>query len=253
MKHPWQSRAVKTFLIAGVETELSESLCLELARRDRRLLVAGRGTTQLELLDATLVQNELHRYHVGLEGGDLAEWSKTQRIGLDGLVLFPPLPTAAQPILLAPEALQALTSVSLLAPIEVIRRLLPQLERGKKPKSILVVLDWQQPDPSPIAAWVTVLKQAWRSCVRELAHELAGSGLVINALYPGNLYSDQDPSDAAGASAGELPEVDRPPAAEAGLPGGVLRVQDAARAAAQLLDDAAPTQSGQFLELGIPA
>jgi NAD(P)-dependent dehydrogenase (short-subunit alcohol dehydrogenase family) len=243
---------VKTLLVWGVETELSESVCLELARRDRRLLVAGQSATQLELLDATLVQSELHRYRAELESVGLADWVRTQRIGLDGLVLFPLPPTSERSALQSPEALQALTGASLLAPLEVIRSLLPQLERGKKPKSILVVLDWQ-PGPSAVSAWTTILKQAWGSCVRQLGRELASSGLVINVLDPGSLCSDRELLDSEAAVDDEPPQPAPVLPEPTGLPGGLLRVRDAARAAAQLLDDAVPTQSGQLLELGILA
>jgi NAD(P)-dependent dehydrogenase (short-subunit alcohol dehydrogenase family) len=237
---------MKTFLVWGVRSELSEELCLELARGGRRLLVAGDNPEALTLLDATLAQSELHRYRTSCSSDGIAEWVKSQRVGLDGLVLFPEAPAPERSILLPDAELQPLLEASVLRPTQVMRELLPQLERGKKPKPIWIVLDWAATGTPLTGGWTEILLQTWRTYVQQLAIELVRQELVVNALFPGHLVSNRPAASADGGDA--LPETPL----EQPSPRGALGVLAAARTTAQLLDATAGTLTGQLLNLGLP-
>ncbi len=88
------------------------------------------------------------------------------------------------------------TDRSLLAVIELIRGLLPQLRRGKRPKRILVVLDWcGSSDPNPLTA---LLERAWEAALPSITYELNKEGSHFNALC---LLEATEPSEPAATTA----------------------------------------------------
>lgn len=170
---------MKTLLLWGVDTILSQHITYQLSVNGHRLLATGPNFDNLQELDVALCQPELHRFSTALAPRSVAEWVSEQHIGLDGVVLFPPPPEPGT--LLTPlTANLRRAERSVYAPVELLRELVPQLRRGKRPKRVLVVLAWDTPSPS---VHETSLVNLWQSLVRALVDELEPEGVQLNVLY----------------------------------------------------------------------
>jgi hypothetical protein len=111
-----------------------------------------------------------------------------QHVGLDGVVLFPPPPEAGA--LLTPlTANLRRAERSVYGAIELLRELVPQLRRGKRPKRVLVVLAWDGPAPSAHSA---ALVNLWQHLTPLLADELEPEGVNLNVLYTSAETSSAD-------------------------------------------------------------
>jgi hypothetical protein len=171
---------VKSLLIWGIGSEFSRHAARALAADGHRLLIVGREKAILEQLDTTLVQSELHRLTTVPTPDGLAAWVTEQNIGLDGVVLLPPPPEATTNVLVPLSINVRSAENSCLGVVEVIRDLLPQLRRGKRPKRVLVVLDWYvDTELSPLAE---ILAETWAAASPQLTRELNKEGIHFNTL-----------------------------------------------------------------------
>lgn len=206
----------------GLGTDLSSRAAQKLAADGHRLLLVGQDRQMLEELDARLAQSELHRLTATTTVTELDDWVHQQNVGLDGLILFPPPPEPA-PSLFVPLSFNLRSSErSMLSALELLRGLLPQLRRGKRPKRILIVLDWSShADSGPLAA---LLEGAWEAAMPLITRELNTEGSDFSALC---LHERTEPQPATEVSAAHsepstvessveqhLAQVDQPPASE---------------------------------------
>lgn len=164
----------------GVASDLTRRAAHALAAEGHRLLLVGDEPNTLEELDARLAQSELHRVKTTGPVHELAAWIQEQNVGLDGLVLFAPPPEPGHSLFVPTTVNLRNAERSLFGVLEVVRGLLPQLRKGKKPKRILVVLDWcRGHDNNPMQAW---LERAWQAVLPAVTHELNKEGSNLNVL-----------------------------------------------------------------------
>lgn len=193
---------MKTLLLWGVDDTLSRHLTYQLSIDGHRLLVTGADLDKLQELDAALCQSEVHRFATTLPPRAVSEWVSEQHLGLDGAVLFVPPPEPG-PALLAPiTANLRRVERSVFVVIELLRELVPQLRRGKRPKRVLVVLPW---DTDVGTVHTTPLVNLWRTLIGQLAEELSQEGVHINVLL-----TSPAPSDAVNVppTSGPIPDED---------------------------------------------
>lgn len=170
---------MKTLLLWGVDDTLSRHLTYQLSVDGHRLLVTGADLDKLQELDAALCQSELHRFATTLAPRAVSEWVSEQHVGLDGGVLFVPPPEPGPALLTPITANLRRVERSVYVPIELLRELVPQLRRGKRPKRVLVVLPW---DTDVATVHTTPLVNLWRTLIGQLAEELGQEGIHINVL-----------------------------------------------------------------------
>lgn len=231
---------MKTLLLWGVEATLHEHITYQLSVDGHRLLVTGPDEEALQELDAELCQSELHRFSANVSPRGVAEWVSEQRVGLDGVVLFPPLPEPGA--LLTPlTANLRRAERSVYGAVELLRELLPQLRRGKRPKRVLVVLAWDNPAPSVhVAANVNL----WQTLLGVLTDELQPEGVQLNVLYTS---AEISPTNTASISSPARPRPE-PRDEETGVTERALIVPcDNAVFAASWFSPALSQLSGQFV------
>lgn len=137
----------------------------------------------LQTLDAALCQSELHRHAAVTTPREIASWVNEQHIGLDGVALVLPAPEASTSLLVPLSFNLRQAEQLVFSSIELLRELLPQLRRGKKPKRILAVLPWNTPTLLAGAAPIDQRAGArWRTAQR-LPHD-AGGGAKSRRVDP---------------------------------------------------------------------
>ncbi len=99
------ARAPKTLLVLDAGSDLGPSICQALALEGHRLLLVGREDADLEALDASLAQSELHRFtpldfsqlaSTG-QGEGLNAWLHAQELEVDGVLMLWPTGDAPKP------------------------------------------------------------------------------------------------------------------------------------------------------------
>lgn len=233
---------MKTLLLWGLRSSISEEVAYQLSLDGHRLLLSGEDAAQLEELDLALCQNELHRFTAVTPPRDVAHWVSEQHVGLDGVVLFPPEPEPTASLLVPLTVNSRNVTRTVLEPIELVREVLPQLRRGKRPKRILVLLPWNTPDGARSASLATTL-DAWRSALPWLCRELDRDRVVLNVLFAApdcpELPSPPDegpPTSLGSAAASDEQELRR------------ISPSETARFAAAWFSPALAPLSGHFLE-----
>lgn len=170
---------MKTLLLWGVETTLAQHIAYQLSLDGHRLLVTGSDFDNLQELDVALCQSELHRFRAQVAPRAVADWVSQQHIGLDGAVLFPPAPEPGA--LLTPlTANLRRADHAVFGAIELLRELVPQLRRGKRPKRVLIVIAWDNVTPSP---HISALVNLWQHLLGPLNGELEPDGVQVNVLH----------------------------------------------------------------------
>lgn len=202
----------------GIESEFSTHAARALAASGHRLLLVGSDRQMLEQLDAGLAQSELHRFTQTPALNAVGAWVEEQNAGLDGLVVFVPAPEP-QPSVFVPLSANLRSSErSVFTTVELIRELLPQLRRGKRPKRVLLVLDWQSNPHPPMAA---VLTHTWQALLPSLTAELNKQGSHFNVLCLRKATSeaaDKPIAEASGEPAPPTNPPDAPPANQSRAP-----------------------------------
>jgi NAD(P)-dependent dehydrogenase (short-subunit alcohol dehydrogenase family) len=233
---------VKTLLLCGVSDLLSQHLAYQLSRDGHRLLVTGSNLEMLQSLDAALCQSELHRYANVTAPRDTATWVNEQHIGLDGAALLLPPPEASTSLLVPWTFNLRQVEQLVFGPIELLRELIPQLRRGKKPKRVLIVLPWNTPAlrANPATALATSL---WRTALPQLTKEVERDGVQLNVYFTTPVDEpapDAPPSLGTSGSIG--PDVD-----DSGPPSAIVPCETARLAAGWFSSAFAPLFN-QFLE-----
>ncbi len=232
---------MKTLLLWGVETHLARDLAYQLSVNGHRLLVTGADFDKLQELDATLCQSELHRVGALVVPRAVAEWVSEQHLGLDGVVVFPPSPEPGA--LLTPlTANLRRVERSVLTVVELLRELVPQLRRGKRPKRVLVVLEWDTGLPNP---HVESLVNLWQTLVTALADELSHEGVQLNVLYTSP--DEVEPAPTLGAEITPAPRATRAEEETAAPEPTVTNPSATAVFAAGWFSEALSALNGQFV------
>lgn len=173
---------MKTLLLWGVGDEFSQHLAYQLSLDGHRLLVTGPSFDKLQALDVQLCQSELHRFAAVTAPQKVAEWVEQQRVGLDGVLVIPPTPGSAGSLFVPMTVNVRCAEECIYTPLELLRTLLAQLRKGKRPKRVLVLLPWPASSGGQ-TPHAELLVNSWRHLITQLADELSLEGIHINALY----------------------------------------------------------------------
>lgn len=187
--------SVKSILLWNLSSEFSVAVASALAASGYRLLLVGDNSEQLDEVDATLAQSELHRLRPQAEARDLDAWVRSQAVGMDHAVLFPEPPSS--PTTWPPAGTwNAQLDRCFVQPLEVIRTLRPLLNRGKKPKHLVIAFQWLELFTSS-TAFDRTLRTTWAHAGRELATELAPLETAVNLLWFGPLATQETQTEMA--------------------------------------------------------
>lgn len=196
----------------------------------------------LQTLDAALCQSELHRHAAVTTPREIASWVNEQHIGLDGVALVLPAPEASTSLLVPLSFNLRQAEQLVFSSIELLRELLPQLRRGKKPKRILAVLPWNT--PTLLAAPATTLAiNLWRTALPQLTKELERDGVQLNVYLTTPVEElSPDASTPRLTSASSANDAD-----DSGAPSPIVPCETA-RVAARWFSDALLPLFNQFIE-----
>ena len=195
---------MKSSLVADATSEIGRAVAKRLAQVGQRVLACGSDEARLLELDRRLSQSELHRTRTSTAAAQASEWIEQQNTGLDHLVLIPPLgeiaPQNTQDAhgattlhelpqsFLTPARVQAtLLSRFVLECNEWVRICLPALQRGKRPKKVLIIHELPDTD----SGLCRLIAQSCRAQTAELARELAPQRVHVNALFAQALESER--------------------------------------------------------------
>ncbi len=238
---------MKTLLLWGVGDLLSQHLAYQLSLVGNRLLLAGADFDKLQELDVALCQCELHRFTAVTAPREVSQWVGEQHVGLDGIILFPPEPEPNPSLLVPSTANLRQIERSVFAPIELLRELLPQLRRGKRPKRGLVILPWNTPIFTTSAA-VELAAHLWRAALPRLSSELHRDGIQLNVLFTAPADSGAAPDETPASSRPQASHPERSDAEETGGAPRTITPSETAMFAAEWFGAALAPLTSQFIE-----
>jgi hypothetical protein len=242
---------VKTLLLWGVGDLLSQHLAYQLSLAGHRLLLAGSDFDKLQELDGALCQCELHRFTALMAPREVSQWVGEQHVGLDGVVLLAPDPEPNPSLLIPSTANLRQMERSVFAPIELLRELLPQLRRGRRPKRGLIILPWNAPTLAT-SATVELAAHLWRAALPRLSAELNRDGVQLNVLFTAPADScaalDEAPIDTSASSGTHVSHAERSDAEEAGGAPRTITPCETALFAAEWFGAALAPLTSQFIE-----
>ncbi|WP_350350878.1 SDR family NAD(P)-dependent oxidoreductase [Microbacterium sp. A8/3-1] len=173
-----------TALVTGASAGIGEAIARRLAADGARLLVHGRDEQRTrrvaEALDAELIVADLAEAS-GLD----AVLAAIEAVGtLDVLVNNAGFEEPATVDQLDPRILERMFRINVFAPVELIRRSLPQLQRSGR-GSIINVTSIHESVPVAGNSGYATTKAALAAYTRTAAVELGPRGIRINNLAPG--------------------------------------------------------------------
>lgn len=183
---------ISTFLVTGASGGIGSAVCRRLADSGHRLILAARGIDRLESLRDALPGEGHHAVSVDM-GSDASIETFSQRLeglglNLDGAVLMPPQPHAANDPLPEPEVWRTLFQTSFIGPLATLKvaisRMHPDVAKGQRAK-IVVVSGISSAQVLGHYATSNVIRTAWLGEAKTLAFALGERNIHINTLSLG--------------------------------------------------------------------
>ena len=199
-----------TFLITGASGGIGSAVCQRLADAGHQLILAARNLDRLSVL-----QNALAGEGHGVIAVDMAsdqsimtfsEQLATLDLTLDGAVLMPPQPHAANDPLPDSEVWRELFQTSFIGPLATLKaaisRMRPDVARGQRAK-IVIISGISSAQVLGHYATSNVIRTAWLGEAKTLAFALGSRNIHVNTLsLGGTLTPGYRDSIAKGAAAG---------------------------------------------------
>jgi len=206
-------------LITGASRGLGREIAKAYARRGARLILTARGAEALEDTAATLRRDT----DVLALAGDVADLIHAERLVRAGLARFghidvlinnaSVLGPAPMPRLdaLPPEALEGIVRANVVAPLHLIQLVLPQMRVRRRGVIINVTSD-AGVEAYPGWGGYGISKAALEHLSRILAAELAGAGIRVYIVDPGEMNTEMHREAESGVDLSHLPppEVSAP-------------------------------------------
>ncbi|WP_075213951.1 SDR family oxidoreductase [Mongoliimonas terrestris] len=183
-----------TYLVTGATGGIGEAICRKLAK-DHRLVLVARDQAKLDALSSSL-----EGAHLSLSAdmasdesvAALAAKLEEGQVVLDGLVLMPPQPHAANEPMPSPEVWRSLFQTSFIGPLSLLKaavsRMRPDPARGHRAK-IVIISGISSAQVLSHYATANVIRTAWVGEAKTLAFALGSQGIHVNTLSLGGTLS----------------------------------------------------------------
>jgi uncharacterized protein len=181
-------------LVTGASSGIGEAFARALAARGERLVLVARRADRLERLSAELGGEERARpIALDLARLDAAEALAAaldaRGVGVSLLVNNAGVGLSGRVLDQTPEKIRAMLDLDVRALVEMTRRFVPPMvARGQG--AVINVVSRAAFQPVPFLAVYAAAKAFALSFTESLATELAGTGVVVQALCPGNVPTE---------------------------------------------------------------
>lgn len=201
---------MSTFLITGASGGIGSAVSQRLANSGHQLVLAARDIDRLSSLQRSL-PGEVHRVIAVDMASDqsvatFSERLESLELKLDGAVLMPPQPHAANDPLPDPEVWRTLFQTSFIGPLGTLKaaisRMRPDVASGQRAK-IVIISGISSAQVLGHYATSNVIRTAWLGETKTLAFALGARNIHINTLSLGGtltpVYRDSIARRAAAA------------------------------------------------------
>ncbi|HQY74443.1 MAG TPA: SDR family oxidoreductase [Aestuariivirga sp.] len=183
-----------SYLITGASGGIGTAICQRLAK-DHNLVLVARNKDKLGELSRSLQGSHLTiQVDMGADESIAAMATElaSKNVVLDGLVLMPPQPHAANDPMPSPDVWRELFQTSFIGPLSVLKaavtRMQPVPSAGKRCK-IVIISGISSAQVLSHYATANVIRTAWVGQAKTLAFALGEKGIHINTLSLGGTLS----------------------------------------------------------------
>jgi 3-oxoacyl-[acyl-carrier protein] reductase len=183
---------ISTYLITGASGGIGSVLCQRLAQSGHRLVLAARDLDRLSSLQRSLPGDGHQAIPVDMASDASIEMFSKQLadlgVSLDGAVLMPPQPHAANDPLPDSEVWRTLFQTSFIGPLATLKaaisRMQPDVAAGQRAK-IVIVSGLSSAQVLGHYATSNVIRTAWLGEAKTLAFALGARNIHVNTLSLG--------------------------------------------------------------------
>lgn len=186
------ANASQRYFIAAATSGFGESICTLLAKEGHSLVLGGRDENKLNALKHSL--EDLYQGQYSTELFDYKDLSSIERLGrrlkennLDGIVIIPARFGLSTNNLLLASEWREMFDIGFIAPLELIKELLPGL---RDECSIVVIDGLTSVCYIPEYKNLNVLRKMWIAQIKNLIYQFADRKMRINAISPGIILTE---------------------------------------------------------------
>jgi len=195
---------IKTALVTGANRGIGYEIAKQLAQRGFQIIISGRDEFKLSAAQAQLEKENINAQTLVMDVSKAAsianaakEYAK-MNILLDVLVNNAAIIENQNHTIIGQEfsAIENIVYTNAFGPLLVIRNFLPYMNH---PARIINISSEGGSMTDPVGGWspaYCVSKSLLNSITRQLSHELANKGIVVNAICPGWVKTDMGGSSA---------------------------------------------------------
>jgi 3-oxoacyl-[acyl-carrier protein] reductase len=187
-----------SILVTGATGGIGQALCQRLAANGTRLILASRNRQKLEELSSNLPAPNGSHVHLVVDmssEGSISEFAAeldALPVSLEGAVLMPPQPHAANDPMPDPAVWRDLFETSFIGPLSLLKaaisKMQPDPSEGKRCK-IVIISGISSAQVLSHYATANVIRTAWVGEAKTLAVALGERGIHVNTLSLGGTLS----------------------------------------------------------------
>jgi 3-oxoacyl-[acyl-carrier protein] reductase len=180
------------YFIAAATSGFGDSITHTLATQGHSLMLGGRDERKLRVLKDALEAK--HKGHYTIALFDYTDLASIERLGkqlkdetFDGLVVIPARFSLSTSRLLSPDEWLEMFNVGFIAPMELIKALLPAL---RDESSIVIIDGVTSVCYIPEYKNLNVLRKMWIAQIKNLMHQFSHHKIRVNAVSPGVILTE---------------------------------------------------------------